>query len=55
MDHSGPVPIDPHNHENYEVLLNLAERLGDAKPKGLSKQGKNRYQIFSLKMYFYCV
>ncbi|GAU91284.1 hypothetical protein RvY_03569-2 [Ramazzottius varieornatus] len=38
MDPSGPVPIDPTSHENYEVLLNLAERLGDAKPKGLSKQ-----------------
>ena len=23
--------------ENYEALLNLAERLGEAKPKGLSK------------------
>lgn len=26
--------------ENYEALLNLAERLGDAKPKGLHKSGK---------------
>lgn len=24
-------------HENYEALLNLAERLGDVKPKGLPK------------------
>lgn len=23
--------------ENYEALLNLAERLGEAKPRGLSK------------------
>ncbi len=23
--------------ENYEALLNLAERLGEVKPKGLSK------------------
>lgn len=28
------------DRENYEALLNLAERLGDAKPKGLVKSGK---------------
>jgi len=28
---------DEATEENYEALLNLAERLGDAKPKGLSK------------------
>jgi hypothetical protein len=27
------------DRENYEALLNLAERLGDAKPKGLVKSG----------------
>lgn len=31
---SGDVVSEP---ENYEALLNLAERLGEVKPKGLSK------------------
>lgn len=33
MDLSEELP----DVENYEALLNLAERLGEAKPKGLSK------------------
>lgn len=32
--------------ENYEALLNLAERLGEAKPKGLAK-----YEIEQLTSY----
>ena len=28
---------DPNEPENYEALLNLAERLGEVKPKGLNK------------------
>ncbi|KAH3708135.1 RING finger protein 44-like [Dreissena polymorpha] len=33
----GEVQTDEQTEENYEALLNLAERLGDAKPKGLCK------------------
>lgn len=32
-------PSDAAEAENYEALLNLAERLGEAKPKGLHKAG----------------
>ena len=28
---------EPGEVENYEALLNLAERLGEAKPRGLTK------------------
>lgn len=35
--HSGPGGADVNEPENYEALLNLAERLGEVKPKGLSK------------------
>ena len=35
--HSGPGGTDVNEPENYEALLNLAERLGEVKPKGLSK------------------
>ena len=35
--HSGPGGTDVSEPENYEALLNLAERLGEVKPKGLSK------------------
>ena len=33
----GQVHSDP---EHYELLINLADRLGEGKPKGLTKQGK---------------
>jgi len=33
----GFAPGDVSEPENYEALLNLAERLGEVKPKGLSK------------------
>jgi E3 ubiquitin-protein ligase RNF38/44 len=38
MGHLGAAPnrVNP-EAENYEALLNLAERLGDAKPRGLTK------------------
>ena len=32
-----PLQQDANEPENYEALLNLAERLGEVKPKGLSK------------------
>ena len=35
--HAGPGGADVNEPENYEALLNLAERLGEVKPKGLSK------------------
>jgi E3 ubiquitin-protein ligase RNF38/44 len=35
--HTGPGGADVNEPENYEALLNLAERLGEVKPKGLSK------------------
>ena len=35
--HSGPGGADGNEPENYEALLNLAERLGEVKPKGLTK------------------
>ena len=31
------VPPETPDTENYEALLHLAERLGEAKPRGLSK------------------
>lgn len=31
------LDVDDVEMENYEALLNLAERLGDAKPRGLTK------------------
>jgi len=37
MGHLGPAPRANPEAENYEALLNLAERLGDAKPRGLTK------------------
>lgn len=38
----GQEIVNPENAEaeNYEALLNLAERLGEAKPRGLLKTGK---------------
>ena len=33
----GGVTGDVNEPENYEALLNLAERLGEVKPKGLTK------------------
>ena len=34
----GVLPgVDASEPENYEALLNLAERLGEVKPKGLAK------------------
>ena len=35
--HAGPGGADVNEPENYEALLNLAERLGEVKPKGLTK------------------
>ena len=35
--HMGELGEDTENVENYEALLNLAERLGEAKPRGLLK------------------
>lgn len=35
------------DRENYEALLNLAERLGDAKPKGLTKADIDQLPIYS--------
>ena len=35
--HPGLGNADVNEPENYEALLNLAERLGEVKPKGLSK------------------
>ena len=35
--HHGFGPGDASEPENYEALLNLAERLGEVKPKGLAK------------------
>lgn len=32
-----PVPAEAPDTENYEALLHLAERLGEAKPRGLMK------------------
>ena len=32
-----PLQQEMNEPENYEALLNLAERLGEVKPKGLSK------------------
>ena len=32
-----PLQQDATEPENYEALLNLAERLGEVKPKGLAK------------------
>lgn len=32
-----PVPPEAPDTENYEALLHLAERLGEAKPRGLMK------------------
>lgn len=32
-----PVPAEAPDTENYEALLHLAERLGEAKPRGLLK------------------
>lgn len=32
-----PVPTEAPDTENYEALLHLAERLGEAKPRGLMK------------------
>ena len=34
---TGFGPGDASEPENYEALLNLAERLGEVKPKGLAK------------------
>ena len=34
---SAVPPYDGGEPENYEALLNLAERLGEVKPKGLAK------------------
>lgn len=31
------LDVDDVEMENYEALLNLAERLGEAKPRGLTK------------------
>ena len=38
----GQEMVNPENAEaeNYEALLNLAERLGEAKPRGLVKSGE---------------
>ena len=33
----GAASADPVETENYEALLNLAERLGEAKPRGLAR------------------
>ena len=33
----GAAVADPVETENYEALLNLAERLGEAKPRGLAR------------------
>ena len=33
----GPEAVTGTETENYEALLNLAERLGEAKPRGLLK------------------
>ena len=35
--HPGFANADVNEPQNYEALLNLAERLGEVKPKGLSK------------------
>jgi E3 ubiquitin-protein ligase RNF38/44 len=32
-----PLQQEMNEPENYEALLNLAERLGEVKPKGLAK------------------
>jgi hypothetical protein len=37
MDMTGSTSHDP---EHYEIFINLADRLGEGKPKGLSKPGK---------------
>ena len=34
---NAPLQQEMNEPENYEALLNLAERLGEVKPKGLSK------------------
>lgn len=47
MDPSEEMP----DVENYEALLNLAERLGEAKPKGLSKSEIDR--LVSYKLVYY--
>ncbi|KAI1306079.1 E3 ubiquitin-protein ligase RNF38 [Halotydeus destructor] len=39
MEHFGATDRRSPEAENYEALLNLAERLGEAKPRGLLKSG----------------
>nr|KAG5714227.1 hypothetical protein BaRGS_018444 [Batillaria attramentaria] len=44
MPHFGRDPADEATEqENYEALLNLAERLGEAKPRGLTKVADFRF------------
>lgn len=38
VQHGETSSPDPGEPENYEALLNLAERLGEAKPRGLARQ-----------------
>lgn len=44
-----PIFADSPEAENYEALLNLAERLGEAKPRGLTKQEIDQLPSYKYK------
>lgn len=44
-----PIFPDSPEAENYEALLNLAERLGEAKPRGLTKQEIDQLPSYKYK------
>ncbi|KAJ6223058.1 hypothetical protein RDWZM_001603 [Blomia tropicalis] len=44
-----PIFNDSPEAENYEALLNLAERLGEAKPRGLTKQEIDQLPSYKFK------
>ena len=50
---------EPGEVENYEALLNLAERLGEAKPRGLTKSDIDQLPsykfVFNTTQTFTCI